>query len=265
MYDLIYKQKGKDYYHKLWHTPEKNVFLFIHSGDGNIETRETSYSFAPGVLCFIGEKKYHYTFSNIPELYERSKLFIETDVLEPLVQTVSTSHDFRNMFSENALTMAVLSKDDMIRAEDLFDRLKSIPVDFNYKQEEILSAVIQLLLILAKNKSGKTAIASDTFQTAINFINQHISEDISIDRISTECYLNKHYLCRLFKRKLGITVMEYILQTRLAMAKELLTKEKISVTQVSMLCGFSSSSYFSRIFKERIGISPTVYRKKQNI
>ena len=120
------------------------------------------------------------------------------------------------------------------------------------------------MIILTKNAITEARPEPNSLQTVINFINQHISEDISIDKISEICYINKYYLCRLFKGKIGITVMDYIVQTRITMAKELLKKEDISVTQVSILCGFSSPSYFSRIFKEKTGLSPSAYRNQKN-
>ena len=59
-----------------------------------------------------------------------------------------------------------------------------------------------------------------------------------------------------------MTVMEYVLKTRIVMASEMLKKERCSVTEVSSRCGFSSVSYFSRVFKREVGISPLEYRKR---
>ena len=75
--------------------------------------------------------------------------------------------------------------------------------------------------------------------------------------------IDKH-LARLFKKKIGLTVMEYILKTRIAMAKELLCEAKMSVTEISEACGFSSISFFSRTFKKEVEKTPLQY-KKQNV
>jgi AraC-like DNA-binding protein len=96
----------------------------------------------------------------------------------------------------------------------------------------------------------------------VEYINHHIAEDIILDRICAACYLSKYHFCRLFKEKLGLTVMEYILKTRIAMAKELLCEAKMSVTEISEACGFSSASFFSRTFKNEVGMSPLQYKKK---
>ena len=68
-------------------------------------------------------------------------------------------------------------------------------------------------------------------------------------------------ISRLFKEKIGLTVMDYILKTRVTMAKELLCKTDLSVTEISESCGFSSISFFSRTFKNETGVSPLKYKK----
>ena len=140
--------------------------------------------------------------------------------------------------------------------------MKDLPTDSVYGKEEVTSAAIQLMLILSKSALTEANVSNSSLQSAINFITQHIYEELTIDVISEACYMNKYHLCRTFKKKLGCTVMEYVLQTRLAMAKELLEKSDSSITNVSVLSGFSSPAYFSRVFSEHVGLSPSAYKKK---
>ena len=58
-----------------------------------------------------------------------------------------------------------------------------------------------------------------------------------------------------------MTVMEYILKTRIVMAQGMLRKERLSVTEISNRCGFSSISYFSRVFRQDTGMTPLQYKK----
>ncbi len=261
MGNFIVSEKGKDKLYRIWHTPEGNMFIFIESGEGSIVLQERNYPIESGVLCFIGKNKYHYTFPNQPSEYVRSKLFVKSDALEQLTKALGL--DFHRTFHRDAAAFAVLSGEDYNRVSGIFRNLKGLPADAKYMQAEIYCAAVQLMVILAGHATAEPNIKPDPLQQAINYINRHISESISLSEISRMCYISKYHLCRTFKEKTGVTVMEYILQTRIILAQELLQKGELSVTQISNACGFSSPSYFSRIFKEKTGISPVRYRNSR--
>lgn len=262
MYDLIFEQKGKDEHYKIWHTPENNIFLFVRSGDGSIVLREKSYPLAAGVLCFIGKNKYHYTFPKNSKQYVRSKLLLDSSSLSKITQVLNASLNFADIFNEDSITISILSGEEFDSVSDIFYKLYSVSRDSKYIDAETYSAAFRLMIILAKNVTTETQQNLDALQRVIGYINRHISEELSIDQISEACYISKYYLCRIFKKRVGLTIMEYILQTRISMAKELLEKQKTSITQISIACGFSSPSYFSRSFKEAMGISPLKYKKR---
>lgn len=262
MYDLITNQKGKDGYYKIWHVPESNLLLFVHTGDGDLVLREETYPLASGTLCFIGKNKYHYTCPKNPTQYVRSKLLLDSSDLRALTHTLDSFSDFSDRFNEDTFAISRLSGETLRRVSRLFEEISRFSATEAYRQEELCSAALRLMLHLAKNADVQTQTNPDALQKAIQYIHRHISEDLSIDAISEACYVSKYYLCRAFKKRIGLTIMEYILQTRLTMAKELLRKEAYSITQISDLCGFSSPSYFSRVFKEKTALSPSKYRKQ---
>ena len=74
--------------------------------------------------------------------------------------------------------------------------------------------------------------------------------------------MSKYHFCRQFKQHIGLTVMKYILRTRITLAKIDLVKTNLSVSEISEKNGFSSVSYFCRIFNETEGCSPLQFRKK---
>ena len=264
MSNLIYKQIERDSYYRIWHKPEKSIFIFVQSGSGSIVTKDKSYPMNRGTLCFIGEDKYHYTFPDHPEEYVRSKLLISSDELSKLLMTLYQSPQLLKIFNERQLSIGMLDANDRQRAEQIFDRLSRIPFDSEYFQAETYSAVLQLVVLLSKNINVKSQDSFGAMQTAVEYINDHITEDITVESVCSNIYMSKYHFCRLFKEKIGLTVMEYVLKTRLVMAKELLEKEKTSITEVASRCGFCSLSYFSRVFKEETGMTPLAYRKRRN-
>lgn len=74
--------------------------------------------------------------------------------------------------------------------------------------------------------------------------------------------ISKYYFCRQFKERTGLTIMNYVLKTRIILAKNELKKTELSISEISQKYGFSSVSYFCRVFKEEERCSPLQYRKR---
>jgi two-component system response regulator YesN len=72
--------------------------------------------------------------------------------------------------------------------------------------------------------------------------------------------LNRRYLSRIFKEKMGMSIQEYIVAVRMKEAKRLLS-EGFRVFETAQLCGYEDAANFSKIFKRECGLSPAAYRK----
>ena len=97
---------------------------------------------------------------------------------------------------------------------------------------------------------------------AVDMIHERfLYEDISVERLSALCGVGESYFQRLFKEKFGMPPKRYIIQLKINHACELLRLERYSVTQISEICNFSDVYFFSRQFKEYVGITPTEFVK----
>ena len=158
--------------------------------------------------------------------------------------------------------MGMLSEHDLHRAEDIFEELNKLRSDTDHFQAKSYAAILDLTVLISQSMREDLPCNFDNIQTAVEYINHHITEYLNIDHICASCYMSKYHFCRLFKKRIGLTVMEYILKTRIAIAKELLCEANMSVTEISEACGFSSISFFSRTFKNETGVSPLQYKKQ---
>ncbi len=260
-YEIIYREHGRDAMFKIWHATEKATFLYTYSEGGSIVCSENAYPIGRGVLCFIGSGKYHYTMPADPRCYERTKLFVPQSVLEELLHAVGG--DIAKKYSEGAFVYAVIPAD----MHDSFDMaLKEIAESdaSNGRSCAMIGGLALKLCALADKYSLESVpSASGLVSRAIEYINQHIFEDMGIDDICHAIHVSKYHFCRRFKAETKMSVMEYVLKTRIVMAKVMLEKERITVTEVSLRCGFSSVSYFSRVFKSETGMTPLQYRRKK--
>lgn len=95
------------------------------------------------------------------------------------------------------------------------------------------------------------------------FIAEQIGElDLSRENIASHVYLNPDYLTRIFKKETGLSLSDFVQQSRIEYAKELLAHTGQSVSEIAVASGYSNLSYFSTIFKKATGLNPVDYRKR---
>ena len=112
-------------------------------------------------------------------------------------------------------------------------------------------------------KTQKEDGEQDFTRSVVEYIKDHYDEQITSTTVAEFIHLNNSYFCRLFKRDFGCCFAEYLTRYRIERSKMLLNKSDESISDVAIKCGFNSFSYFSKIFKETIGITPSQYRKKR--
>ena len=95
-----------------------------------------------------------------------------------------------------------------------------------------------------------------------NYIQHHISETITTEKIADALFLSRPYLSRRFKADTGKCLTDFILKEKTEEAKRLLRYSDKPLTDISSYLGFSSLSHFSRVFRKYASISPGEYRKK---
>ncbi len=99
-------------------------------------------------------------------------------------------------------------------------------------------------------------------EQAIAFMESNFSEQLSLEDIATSVYLSPNYFSEVFKQSTGIAPWEYVTGLRLEQACALLKDTDRSITDIALSTGFSDSSYFSKVFKEKYSKTPSQYRKQ---
>lgn len=254
---ILYHELGRDKMFRIWHALEDHLIIYMCSDGGSIVCSEKTYPIKKGTLCFIGAGKYHYTMPDIPEEYDRSKVHISKDFLSD----VPNANGFLKKFTSDAFIYAFIPEEKQDDVDALFEEMDRYKENAQYNDAITFHAVIKLLVLIDQYSLESTQATVGFINKAIDYICDNIFHDLTIDEICAAIHVSKYHFCRTFRSTMNMTVMDYILKTRIVMAESMLRKDTATVTEISERCGFSSISYFCRAFKKEVGRTPLEYRK----
>lgn len=158
-----------------------------------------------------------------------------------------------------------LSKSQHNKMIELINKLTEIQGFGSDLLENAVLTEIILLIIGASKSTDFDMPSPDNKYIAdiLNYINQSLEEDLSLQSIADTFHLSKGYLCRLFKEHTRTTIHEYICTKKISKAKQLLA-EGYTVQETIAKTGFNDYANFIRRFKEKVGTSPKKYAKQHN-
>jgi YesN/AraC family two-component response regulator len=96
---------------------------------------------------------------------------------------------------------------------------------------------------------------------AMAYVHEHYTEPISLKDVARYVGMSKEYLARCFHQETGVTLVTYLNRYRINQAKIHLAAGEKSLTEIALEVGFSSGPYFSRVFRQEVGKSPSEYRQ----
>jgi two-component system response regulator YesN len=147
------------------------------------------------------------------------------------------------------------------------DQIFGHSVDYIYdieqmtKLNDLLTYIGTMLIDVAVYIDRGNANIPTSIRQAIDYIETHFNEDISMQDVAEIVYLNPWYFSELFREKTGITFTDYITNTRIDNAKRLLRQSRLKNFEIAGRVGFDNASYFNYIFKKKVGITPRTYRQ----
>lgn len=110
-------------------------------------------------------------------------------------------------------------------------------------------------------REHEDGLSKQKLKQAIEYIQTHLGENISLNDIANELGMSQYYFCHLFKRSTGMSPHQFLIRQRVEQAKHLLRQPERTVTSIAMDCGFANQSHFARCFRQHTGINPNQFRK----
>ena len=130
--------------------------------------------------------------------------------------------------------------------------------------DELLLAgyLFQLLFLMyiSENSYVQSIPEDNRMSQIIKYINQNYAHISSMEEVADKFFISKYYLCRIFKQSIGTSFVSYLNKIRINAACELLSNENLFLSEIAIRCGFNSTPYFCKVFKDERGISPSEYR-----
>lgn len=100
--------------------------------------------------------------------------------------------------------------------------------------------------------------------TLVEYINKHLAGDLSLETLAKQVNYSEYYICRVFKQVTNNTLNNYIVEKRIAQVIHYLGNE-VPISKAAELSGFNNYSYFYKVFKKHLGISPADYKKAHSV
>lgn len=134
--------------------------------------------------------------------------------------------------------------------------------DMAYLREKITGLFFSMLATQQLSSAGN--VKETLVEDAVRFIDEHYARcDMSLTLLSQNLLVSPSYLSSMFKKIKGISINQYLTQSRLRAARELLSETGLTLTEIAERVGYNDIFYFSKVFKRHYGVSPSSCRQAQ--
>ena len=157
----------------------------------------------------------------------------------------------------------VITLKDTFKFEKYINRIYQLFRNNAATKDVLLSQYITTILtelLIGQSLPSDHAQQSDVIEETVAYINEHLTENLTLDMLAGRASLSPYYFTRLFKKETGFTPHEYLIAARINMAKFLLKNTATSVKEICFCTGFSNESSFCTTFKKWVKQTPSDYR-----
>lgn len=237
------------------HVHEDYTIGVIFEGQMDAFVDGTKKQLNKASIITINPDETHACQTKYKEGYKHYSIYLKPNFIKKLQD--ENFFDKELIFSKGSLQNEYLAA-NLIRLIAQNENNLSSKLDFEC---QMVSTLNTLFLSNSKAKLQLSLSSHDKMiEKAKEFINDNISNDLSLDDISNELDISKYHFLRLFKQKTFLSPHSYLMLKRIEKAKDSLQKGE-SLVNTAYMCGFNDQSHLNRRFKSQVGITPGEYRK----
>ena len=237
-----------------WH--EEIELLWFVQGSAQLTLGDETVLAQPGDLVFINSRESHRGEQFTPgSLYYMIQL--STDFFDSLVDGAFVR--FHHVLSD-APTRTLAERVIAAHESGSFGRELAIKRDLYALLSHALTHHVRETVDLARCPAYFKNMAA--VNRAMEWLHAHYTEPVRLEELARELYLSPSRLSHLFKQATGKSVIVYLNDLRLEKAKILLDEGSLPITRIAEAVGIDDVNYFSRLFRQRTGMTPTTYQKQ---
>lgn len=266
---LLYVRESdhEDDWHSIMHDHLFAEIFYVTRGQGRMRLSHGHLDLEAGDLLFVNANIMHTEqrigdepFAYIVVGVEGISMTMDTDDEDIVPKNLYEDWAERGIIQHRSIWQ-------QSRIGNLLDTLRREMEEKPPYYEEYCHKLLELLLIsLSRQSDQKVTLKSGTTQVSQvefvrKFIDHHFSRQISLNDLAANSYMDKFHLVRKFKESYGSTPIDYLLERRISAAETLIKMTSHTLEEIAKIVGFNSQAYFCKVFKERRGLSPSVYRR----
>jgi len=250
-----------------------NLLVVFHSGECTFSINDKITKYKKGDIAIIPKDTYYcpntethcdYTFFHfdgelVPCDKEKARIpvFRGASYGKPIYGVIDKGNPV--LLFDNKINMGDMASD----IELMQSKCINTQYRYNEKMQLLLALHFSEMLFYISQAYCEQFENDNSFPPAVNrivnYIQENYTQKITLDDICKRINISKQYCMRLFKKYLHTTINEYVLDVRMRHAAYLLRHTYMNVNEAANYLGFSSASYFSRVFKKFYGIAPSDY------
>jgi AraC-like DNA-binding protein len=229
---------------------EITSFEYILKGEGVVNINNLTFYPKTGDICLLHKGTDHTYYSSKKNPWTK----IWFAVKGSLVTQLLSIHKLENTYLIKNCPLKHLF-------EKMRDSIKDTKYNMKHISKKSLLIIYEIIMEIAEFINKKNQPVSDDILTIKNYLDAHVENKLNLKEIGKVIFKSPSQALRIFKKETGTTPYDYFLTRKAEHAKFLLLNTHLSVKEIAYRLNFSSEYHFSKVFKKKVNIAPSYYRK----
>ena len=251
-----------------WHWHTELQFCLVTEGVVEFYVNRSHFILSKGEGIFINTEQLHMAknYNNIDSTY--ICLDFHPRLISGFEGSITQQKYVKPYLEKNEFAYCILHRETPWQGKilDLIEEVSSLFHSDEPDEMQITLWLGTLWHTLISSYSGlgeniTNLTLTPQVRNMLEYIRATYTRALTLEEIAASASLARSTCCREFKKQMGCTIFDHILNLRLQKAAHLLSTTALNITEITLQCGFENSSYFTKKFRQQTGMSPSVYRK----